>query len=133
MRGTQGAGLVENALRALLGELLLRTGQRDKGRADLEDVARRVRAAPGPDAWTQALFTLKSIARAARDVGDWDFAGWTAGQMLEHDPSYAGAHYAMALVARHRGDRATMATELALAAKYWRNADPDLPELKTLQ
>ena len=64
----------------------------------LEDVVKKVRAAPGPDAWTQALFTLESIARAAREVGDWDFAAWAAGQMLEHDPDYGGTHYALGLV-----------------------------------
>ena len=84
-----------NALQQLQGEFFLRTGQRDKGRATLEDVAKKARAAPGPDAWTQALFTLESIARAAREVGDWDFAAWAAGQMQEHDPNYGGTQYAL--------------------------------------
>src|SRR6185503_3128623 len=100
----EGAGLVATPLQALQGEFFLRTGQRDKARPMLEEVARKVRAAPGPDAWTQALFTLEAIARAAREVGDWDLAGWAARQMAEHDPNYAGAHYALALVAQHGGD-----------------------------
>jgi tetratricopeptide (TPR) repeat protein len=133
MRGTEGAGLVENALKALQGEFFLRTGQKDKARTMLEDVARNVRAAPGPDAWTQALFTLEAIARAARDCGDWDLAGWAARQMVEHDSNYAGAHYALALVAQHSGDASAARTEAAAAAKFWSKADPNLPELNALR
>src|SRR4029077_17131898 len=95
MRGTEGAGMVATALEALQGEFFLRTGQKDKARPMLEGVARKVRAAPGPDAWTQALLTLGAIAGAAAEVGDWDFAAWAARQMLEHDPNYAGSHYAL--------------------------------------
>lgn len=130
MRGAEGAGLVADALQAFQGEFLLRTGHTDKGRPMLEDVVRKVRARPGPDAWAQALFTIEAIARAARDVGDWDFAAWAARQMLEHDPRYAGSHYALALVAEHRGDAHTARAERALVEKYWSRADPGLTELK---
>ena len=58
-----------------------------------------LRARTGPDNWAQALFTLEAIAKTARDAGDWPFADWAARQMLEHDPNYAGGHYALALVA----------------------------------
>ena len=133
MRGTEGAGMVATALEAFQGEFFLRTGQKDKARPMLEGVARKVRAAPGPDAWTQALFTLEAIARAAREVGDWDLAGWAARQMVEHDPNYAGAHYALALVAQHAGDASTARTEAAVAARLWSAADPNLPELKAIK
>ena len=126
MRGTEGAGIVEPALQAFQGEFLLRTGKGDKGRPMLEDVVRKSRALPGPDAWTQTLFTIEAIARAARDAGDWELAAWAARQMLEHDPNYAGSHNALALVAEHRGDAPTARTERALADKYWTNADPEL-------
>jgi len=119
-------------LQALQGEFFLRTGQRDKGRALLQDVVKKARALPGPDAWTQTLFTIEAIARAAREVGDWEFAAWAAGQMREHDPNYAGTHYALMLVAGHDGDAKTAAAERALAEKYWKHADRDLPELATL-
>ena len=92
----------------------------------LEEVVRKVRARTGPDAWAQALFTIEAIARAARDVGDWELAGWMARQMVEHDPNYAGSHLAMALVAEHAGDAQAARAERALVAKYWKNADPDL-------
>jgi tetratricopeptide (TPR) repeat protein len=127
---TQGAGLVTAPFEELQGEFFLRTGQLEKGRAVLEGVIRKVRALPGPDVWTQALFTLESISRTAREVGDWDFAGSVARQMLEHDPSYAGSHYAAALAARHIGDAVRARNEFALAEKYWNEADRGLPELQ---
>ena len=131
MRGTEGAGLVADSLQAFQGEFLLRTGKADTGRPMLEDVVRKVRARPGPDAWAQALFTIEAIARAARDVGNWELAAWAGRQMAEHDPNYAGSHYALALVAEHHGDTLTARAERALVNKYWKNADPDLGELRT--
>jgi tetratricopeptide (TPR) repeat protein len=128
MRGAEGGGIVADSLQAFQGEFLLRTGKAAKGRSMLEEVVRRVRARPGPDAWVQALFTIEAIARAAREVGDWDFAGWAARQMIAHDPNYAGSHQALALVADHRGDATTARAERALVAKYWKNADPDLKQ-----
>jgi hypothetical protein len=52
--------------------------------------------------------------------------------MLEHDPDYAGTHFALGLVAHHDGNEATAKREFALAAKAWANADRDLAELKTM-
>ena len=133
LRTAPGGPVAAQALLALQGEFYLRTAARDKGRATLEEVAKRVRAAPGPDAWAQALFTLESIARAARGVGDWELAGRMARQMIEHDPAYAGGHYALGLVAEHDGDTATARTAFATALQHWANADPDLPELRELR
>src|SRR3954470_20075654 len=126
MRGTEGAGIVADSLQAFQGEFLLRTGKQAQGRPMLEDVVRKARGRPGPDAWTQTLFTIEAIARAAREVGDWDFAAWAARQMLEHDPNYAGTHEALALVAEHAGDTQTARAERALVEKYWDTADPDV-------
>ena len=133
LRTAPGGAIAANALLALQGEYSLRTADRSKGRATLEDVAKRVRAAPGPDGWSQALFTLESIARSARTVGDWELAGRMARQMIEHDPAYAGSHYALALVAEHDEDAATAKSEFALAQRYWAKADPDLPELAEIR
>jgi len=130
---SQGAGLVTPPFEELQGEFLLRTGQQAKGRAMLDGVVKKVRGEPGPDEWSQALFTLDGIARAAREAGDWAFAGRIAQQMLQHDPSYAGTHYALALVADHEGKRPTARAEFTLAEKYWKKADPDLPELIRLR
>lgn len=124
-----GQGLAAIALEALQGEFMLRTAQRDKGRSVMERAAQKWRSLPGPDAWTQSLFRLEALGRSARQVGDWPLAARMAQLMLEHDPNYAGTHYALALVAQHDGNAATAAREFGLAVKAWANADPDLPEL----
>src|SRR6185503_2661952 len=123
-------GMVEPELKALRAEILLRAGKMQEGRAMFKEVERGLRALPGPDAWSQALFRLESIAHLARSLGDWELARHTAEQMIEHDPAYAGSHYALALVVERLGDGATAQKEFALAAKHWRSADPDLAELK---
>jgi hypothetical protein len=117
----------------LRGELLIREGTKPEGRRVLEGVARTLRAIPGPDAWSQALFRLEAMARLARDAGEWDLAAFMAGQMLEHDAAYGGSHLAQALAAEHRGDRAAAAHARSEAARYWRDADPDLPELAVVR
>jgi tetratricopeptide (TPR) repeat protein len=129
LRTAPGGPIAANALLALQGEIHLRTADRPKGREVFADVARRVRAAPGPDAWSQALFTLEGLARAGRAVGDWTLAGQMAEQMLAHDPTYAGGHYARALVAEHDGDIAAAKAAFAEVVKCWPKADANLPEL----
>jgi tetratricopeptide (TPR) repeat protein len=113
----------------LRGELLLRDGKAAEGRALLQDVQKRLRAIPGPDAWIQALFRLEGIARLAREAGDWVLAEYTAQQMIEHDTAYAGAHAAMAAVARHAGDAARAERELEAARRAWADADPEVRAL----
>ena len=117
---------VEPWVDTLRGEILLREGKVAEGRALLKDVQTRLRAIPGPDAWIQALFRLEGIARVARDAGDWELAAYTADQMVEHDPSYAGAHAAQAAVARHAGDDARAEREMDAARRAWAQADPDV-------
>jgi len=133
IRGAEAGGLVATPLQALQGAFLLRTGQNAKGRSTIEGVVHKVRALPGPDNWTQALFTLEALARTARDAGEWDLAEWIAQQMREHDPNYAGTHYALGLVAQHKGDAAASRKAFDLAKRYWSKADADLPELKRIQ
>jgi tetratricopeptide (TPR) repeat protein len=113
----------------LRGELLLRRGRLEEARTLLKDVQRRFRAVPGPDAWTEALFRLEAIARAAREAGDWELAAYTAEQMRDHDTAYAGTQYALALVAEKRGEGEAARRAFAAAVDLWRGADPDLPEL----
>ena len=134
MRAAQGAqGLAAIELEALQGEFNLRTAQRDKGRAMMESAARKWRARPGPDAWTQSLFRLEALARTARSVGDWALAARLAQLMLEHDPNYGGTHFALGLVSHHNsGTSETTLREFALAQKAWANADKDLAELKAM-
>jgi len=133
LRSAQGAqGLAAITLEALQGEFLLRTAQRDKGRQVMQNAAQKWRALPGPDAWTQSLFRLEALARAARSVGDWALAARLSQLMLEHDPNYAGTHLALALVAQHDGNLPTARRDAEAALKAWPLADKDLPELKTI-
>jgi tetratricopeptide (TPR) repeat protein len=127
---TAGQGLVAPALEVLHGEFFLRTGQREKGRAMLDEVIRRMRESQAADNWAQTLFTIEAIAAAARAAGDWEFAGFAARQLAAQDAAYGGSHYALGLVAEHNGDIRTAQSEFALAAEYWAAADADLPELK---
>ena len=117
---------------ALRAEILLRNGKLDEGGALMKDVQSRLRAQPGPDAWTQALFRLEAFARVARDVGDWELADFMARQMIDHDAAYGGSHLALALVARERGDLELARQEAASARKYWQDADRDMKELAQL-
>jgi tetratricopeptide (TPR) repeat protein len=121
--------MVKPWVEALRGELLLRSGQRDEGRAVLKEVVRELRATPGPDAWTQGLFRLESLARTAREAGDWDLAEFLAMQMIDHDAAYGGSHLALALVLRRKGDEAGATRALEAARRFWRDADSDLREL----
>jgi tetratricopeptide (TPR) repeat protein len=114
----------------LRAEMHLRAGTRNEGAAIFTEVARRVRAAPGADAWIQALYRLESMARVARDTDNWELAEYIARQMIEHDNSYAGAHFALALAHEHRRDFDLARTELNTAITLWRKADTDLVELR---
>jgi tetratricopeptide (TPR) repeat protein len=124
-----GQNLAVIPLEALQGEFRLRTAQRDRGRQMMESAAQKWRALPGPDAWTQAVFRLEAMARAAREVGDWTLAARLTQMMLEHDPNYAGTRYALGLLAQHDGNAATARREFDQALKAWATADKDLPEL----
>jgi tetratricopeptide (TPR) repeat protein len=128
--GYVGRSSVEPYVLGLRGEILLRRGERDKARELLKDVQKRIRAVPGPDAWTEALFRLEEIARAARDAGDWELAAYTAEQMRDHDPAYGGTHYALGRVAEQAGNGAQARAAYDEAVRLWRSADPDLPELR---
>jgi Tfp pilus assembly protein PilF len=69
---------------------------------------------------------LESIARAAREAGDWELAEYTAAQMLEHDSAYGGSHLAMALVLQQKGDSAAATREFEISKRYWKEADAEV-------
>jgi tetratricopeptide (TPR) repeat protein len=121
---------VEPYVLGLRGEVLLRRGQLAPARELLKDVQRRIRAVPGPDAWTEALFRLEEIARSAREAGDWELAAYTADQMRDHDPAYGGTHYALGRVAEQAGDGARARAAYDEAVRLWSRADEDLPQLR---
>jgi tetratricopeptide (TPR) repeat protein len=116
-------------LKTLQAEFYLRTGQRDRARPLFEDAVARLRARPGPDAWSQALFAIESMARVACAQGDWTLAASLADAMRAHDPEYGGTHYVSALVLGARQDQAGSRRELEAARRAWSTADADFPEL----
>ena len=114
---------------ALRADILLADKKTEEGESLVREIEALARAMPGPDAWSAARFELEAIAKRARDAGDWDLAEFTAQQMIEHDPHYAGGHFALGLVARHRGNSNAAQRHFAEAEKLWSKADKDLPEL----
>lgn len=117
-------GMLPNA-GELNAEILLREKNWDRANPLMSQIEEKIHMVPGPDAWCEALFELESIARVARDAGDWDLAESTGQKMVQHDPTYAGGHYILAQVAEHHADPETAKREFAAADKLWANADPD--------
>jgi hypothetical protein len=95
-------------------------------------VQKSILAMPGPDAWSGATFQLETLAQGARSAGDWELAGFTAKNMIEHNGNYAGGYYAMALVARHSKDTAAESKLFEKARRLWAKADTDLAELAAM-
>jgi tetratricopeptide (TPR) repeat protein len=114
---------------ALRADILLAEKNTEEGDALTKDIEKLARAMPGPDAWSAARFELEGIAKRARELDDWPLAEFTAQQMIQHDPHYAGGHFALGLVAKHKGDTARAREHFANAEKLWSKADKDLPEL----
>jgi hypothetical protein len=50
--------------------------------------------------------------------------------MLGFDANYAGGHYEMGMVKVQTGEAGTARPELQKAIELWKNADPDLDELR---
>jgi tetratricopeptide (TPR) repeat protein len=115
----------------LRAEILLHDKNWDKGNPLMEQIEKEILAMPGPDAWSEALFQLESIARVAREAGDWELVKSTALEMIRHDSSYAGGYFVLGMVAEHGGDAPTARQEFATAAKLWSKADADLQPKKT--
>jgi len=107
----------------LHAEIMLYEKNWSKGNPLVEKLQDEMIAVPGPDAWSEALFQLESIAKTARRVGDWELVEHTAQKMIQHDPSYAGGYFAMGWVAEHQGDTAVARERFATAEKFWSKAD----------
>ena len=99
----------------------------------LQDIAKMILARPGPDAWSAARFELESLARSARQNGDWNLSETIARDMIQHDPTYAGGYFALGLAADHAGHSVQAREQFAAAEKLWSKADKDLPELRRIQ
>ena len=113
----------------LRAEILLSEKKSAEGVALMKEIEDQLRASPGPDAQSQALFQLDSIARRARETDEWVLAELTAEEMIGQDPSYAGGYYAKGLVAEHEGHSGLAMQQFGIAEKLWGEADKDLPEL----
>ena len=113
----------------LQAAILLRQNRTQEGEGIYVKVEQSVMAMPGPDGWVAAIFVLDSIARDAREVGDWPLAQYTAEQMIQHDPYFAGGHFAIGLVAEHAGESEGARQMFLKAESLWSRADSDLPEL----
>lgn len=114
---------------SLQAALMLRGGDPTRAQPLFRRVIARIHAANGPDAWTQGLFQLEFLCDTARRENDWGLAAGLAEAMNERAPDYAGAHYALGLIAQHDQDSAAATREFSQAEKLWNEADPDLPEL----
>jgi hypothetical protein len=112
----------------LRGEILLRSANKKPAIELLRATADALSSRRGADA-LEELYLLEHIAGVAREQQQWELAQYAATLMLSFDPSYFGAHYAAALVARHNGQTPKFQQESALARKLWARADPGLPEL----
>ena len=117
----------------LRAEILVSQGKSAEGVALMKEIEEQLRASPGPDAQSQALIQLDSIARRARETQEWALAEFTAREMIQQDPSYAGGYYALGSVSEHQRDSVAANQEFAIAEKLWSDADKDLPELHSVR
>jgi len=117
----------------LRAEILLSQKKSAEGVTLMKEIEEQLRASPGPDARSQALIQLDSIARRARETEEWALAEFTAREMIQQDPSYAGGYYAFGLVSEHQGDSVAASQEFAIAEKLWSEADKYLPELRSVR
>jgi protein-disulfide isomerase/tetratricopeptide (TPR) repeat protein len=117
----------------LRAEILLSQKKSAEGVALMKEIEEQLRASPGPDARSQALIELDSIARRARDTEEWALAELTAQEMIQQDPSYAGGYYATGLVAEHEGNSVKAIQQFSIAEKLWSEADKELPELQIVR
>jgi hypothetical protein len=76
------------------------------------DMEKMILAMPGPDAWSAARIELESLAQTARQLGDWELAGFAAQEMIQHDHGYAGGCFALGSVIEHSGDATRPASNL---------------------
>jgi tetratricopeptide (TPR) repeat protein len=113
----------------LRGEIMLKKKQLAEATQLLEQIVPAIRQLAGPDEWTESLFSLEWVFQLARAAEAWDLAEFTANQMAEHDKYYGGTHYALGLVAEHRGDAAGAHTEFSKAEHAWTHADADFPPM----
>lgn len=117
----------------LNAEILLHDQKTSDADALFKKIEADLRATPGADSWSGALFQLQFIGQVALQSGNWNLADFTARQMIEHDPNYAGGYYALGLTAEHSGNTSSARRQFQMAEKLWVNADSDLSQLVLLR
>lgn len=125
----QDAAAVRPYVLSLSIELQLAAHNVEAALAGTEELRKIVQATNNPDAWGQYEFQLELVAGFAREHDAWQVAEAASQAMLDHDPAYAGAHFAMALVAQHKKDNEAVEREFSAATRLWNSADPGLGEL----
>jgi len=116
-------------LKLLKTELALRRGEQEAEPAMRELLLKAKEGFRQADS-TASLFLLQLVAEDSRNLKRWDLAQFAAEQMLGFDASYAGGHYEMGMVKVHTGQAGAARPELQRAVELWKNADPDLDELR---
>jgi protein-disulfide isomerase len=117
----------------LHAEILLSEKKSAEGTALMKQIEESLRGTPSPDAKSQTLFQLDSIAGRARETDEWALAEFTAQEMIQQDPSYGGGYYALGLVAEQQGNAVLASQQFGVAKRLWSEADKDLPELQVVR
>ena len=116
-------------LKLLKTELALRRGNREAEPAMRELLLQAKEGFHMADS-TDGLFVMQLVAEDSRHLKKWDLARFAAEQMLGFDANYAGGHYEMGMVKVQAGQAGAAQSELQKAIELWKNADPDLDELR---
>ena len=129
---TADKGSVRTYTETLRAQLLLEEGRRDEALPILQNVAKRIAAANGPDAWIQGVYQLERIAESARKMGDWEVAEQFTRLLTERAPDYPGSRLATGLMLEHKNDSDGAQKEFAQALLGWKQADPNLKEIQKI-
>jgi tetratricopeptide (TPR) repeat protein len=116
-------------LQLLKAELALRRGQQD-AEPIMRELLLKAREHFRQADSTDSLFLLQLEAEDCRNMQKWGLAQFAAEQMLAFDANYAGGHYEMGLARLRTGQVDAARAELEKAVELWKNADPDLEELR---
>jgi tetratricopeptide (TPR) repeat protein len=117
------------ALKLLKTELALHRGSQEAEPA-MRDLLLKAKEQFRQADSTGSLFLIQLVAEDCRNLKKWAVAEFAAEQMLGFDANYAGGHYEMGMVKVQTGEAGTARPELQKAIELWKNADPDLDELR---
>ena len=116
-------------MKLLRTELALRRGKPD-GESTMRELLLEAKQGFRMADSTDSLFLMQLVAEDSRKMKNWKLAEFTAEQMLGFDPNYAGGHYEMGMVKIQTGQLDGARSELQKSVELWRNADPDLDEVR---